>query len=207
MSRYLTSIKLNNSLSATRKIVRNLEPLHAVVEKTLPNDTGRVLWRLDKNYEGYILYIASDMIPDATAIAESYGYPRLPYDDTVKTVDMTRFLDGLSRENKYGFRVAVNPVSTNGRSGRKTVMFGHNAEAWLNKRMEANGFHVEAMRQVDESHRMLRKESSQPTNKIIGTFDGVLTIVDTQKAREAIESGVGGMKAYGCGLITLVPLS
>ncbi len=34
-------------------------------------------------------------------------------------------------------------------------------------------------------------------------FDGVLTVVDADRLREALTAGIGRGKAYGCGLMTL----
>jgi CRISPR system Cascade subunit CasE len=39
------------------------------------------------------------------------------------------------------------------------------------------------------------------------TFDGALRVTDPDTARRALLSGVGAAKAYGCGLLTLAPLT
>jgi CRISPR system Cascade subunit CasE len=39
------------------------------------------------------------------------------------------------------------------------------------------------------------------------TFDGAVRVTDTQQARHALLCGVGSAKAYGCGLLTLAPLT
>ena len=37
-------------------------------------------------------------------------------------------------------------------------------------------------------------------------FDGVLEVSDPGALREALASGIGPAKGYGCGLLTLAPL-
>ncbi|MBX6389146.1 MAG: type I-E CRISPR-associated protein Cas6/Cse3/CasE [Frankia sp.] len=39
------------------------------------------------------------------------------------------------------------------------------------------------------------------------TFDGALRVTDPDRARQTLLNGVGAAKAYGCGLLTLAPLT
>jgi CRISPR system Cascade subunit CasE len=41
----------------------------------------------------------------------------------------------------------------------------------------------------------------------MATYDGILTVTDPALLRRALCHGVGRAKAYGCGLLTLAPVS
>ena len=38
-------------------------------------------------------------------------------------------------------------------------------------------------------------------------FEGILKVTDAELFRSALASGIGPAKAYGCGLLTLAPVS
>lgn len=208
MSYYLTRIKLNDSRRPTWKILNELEPLHAIVEKMFPSDDGgRILWRIDNTYAGNVLYVLSQEIPDATGVVEQFGWPRLPYEDQVRTVRMDKFFSGLEVGQRFGFRVAVNPVRYNGKTRKGTLIVGKRALDLITEKMEANGFSIAsgALRQADESHRSLWKNGRRST-RVITSFEGILTIEDPEKAFKALTCGIGRMKAYGAGLLTLAKI-
>lgn len=201
-SYYLTQIKLNDSRRSTWNLLGELEPLHALVMKMFPNDPGRILWRLDKNYEGPVLYILSADIPDATGVVEQFGWPRLDYQQQVRTVDLTKFFESIREGDRYGFRIAINPVRNNGRTGKNTLIVGKRALDLVRDRLDANGFHVEEVRQADEAHNLLCKNGHK-TVRVITSFEGILSVTDPEKAVQTLVNGVGRMKAYGAGLLTL----
>ena len=204
MSYYLTQIKLNNSRRSTWSILNKLEPLHALVEKMFPGDVGRVLWRMDNTYEGPILYVLSTGIPDATGVVEQFGWPRLDYRDQVRTAKMDTFFDDLKTGDRFGFRVAINPVRHNGKLRRDTLIVGKRAIDLIKEKLESNGFKVDTdlVRQVDESHCQLWKNGKRLT-RVITSFEGIVTIDDAYAAKKALTGGIGRMKAYGAGLLTL----
>lgn len=204
MSYYLTQIKLNNSRRSTWSILNKLEPLHSLVEKMFPGDVGRVLWRMDNTYEGPILYVLSTEIPDATGVVEQFGWPRLDYRDQVRTAKMDTFFDDLKTGDRFGFRVAINPVRHNGKLRRDTLIVGKRAIDLIKEKLESNGFKVDPdlVRQVDESHCQLWKNGKRLT-RVITSFEGIVTIDDAYAAKKALTGGIGRMKAYGAGLLTL----
>ena len=203
MSHYLTQIKLNDSRRSTWGILKQLEPVHALVEKMFPNGSERVLWRIDNNYEGPVLYVLSTEVPAATGVVEQFGWPRLSYDEQVRTSRMDAFFNGLSKGDRFGFRIAINPVRYNGRKRRSALIVGKRAIDLVKERLESNGFSVGSeIRQVEESHCQLWKNGKRST-RVITSFEGILTIEDPDKAVKALTGGIGRMKAYGAGLLTL----
>lgn len=199
---YLTRVRINDSRRSWWSVYNKLEPLHALVEKSVPTDYGRLLWRVDNEYEGPSLYVLSDTIPDMTAVVESYGWPRLDYSDQVKTVDMSRFFEDLREGQRYGFRVTVNPSRRSSSSGKRYSLVGRGAKEWTRSKLEDSGFSVLELEQKEERHASLSKNGRRAMEKLT-TYDGVLIIRDPVLAAKALVSGIGRLKAYGAGLITL----
>ena len=52
-----------------------------------------------------------------------------------------------------------------------------------------------------------RKGKRMRVPVVTATFDGRLTVTDPEALRQALTSGIGRAKAYGCGLMTLAPVA
>ena len=48
-----------------------------------------------------------------------------------------------------------------------------------------------------------KKETRE--NLVSATFEGILTVTDEEKFRETLVMGIGRKKAYGFGLLTIIP--
>ena len=201
---YLTVININETRPLWWKTENDLEALHAMVEKSVPNDSGRVLWRLDKDTgrNGDVLIIKSDTVPDATGIVEQFGWPRLAYDDQVKTADMSRFYGSLAEGQRFHFRIAVNPSKQDSSSKKRYPLVGRNALNWTTGKLENGGFIVHRIEQKAESSPRLMK-NGRPIFVKTTHYIGVVEVADPVKAVKTLEDGIGRYKAYGDGLMTL----
>ena len=200
---YLTVININETRPVWWQTENNLEALHAIVEKSVPGDSGRVLWRVDKDAgkNGDLLVIKSDTIPDATGIVEQFGWPRLGYDEQVKTASMDRLLESLEPGQRFRFRLTVNPMSRS--NGKRVPLVGDDALAWTSGKLEDSGFKILFIEQRDEHSGRLFK-NGRPVFIKSSTYVGTVEIVDADSAREALVNGIGRAKAYGNGLMTLM---
>lgn len=105
---------------------------------------------------------------------------------------------------------------------RRGVRVGHRTAShqlnWFTERATRErhpwGFSVEqtgpeeagAARLVARRREQFRKARGGPLVTIdTATFEGVLTVVDAERFREMLLGGLGGAKAYGCGLLTVAP--
>ena len=43
-----------------------------------------------------------------------------------------------------------------------------------------------------------------PISQVI--YEGILTVIDAEQFRKALCDGIGKKKAYGCGLLTVIPV-
>lgn len=209
---FLTKIKLNDARVATIKLLSNVEVQHAVIEKCFPEDKtdwddGRILWRLDSEYEGHCFYLSSPAKPDATGIIEQFGWPRKTYDDQVKSGSYDSFLSSLKKGQSYGFRMTLNsvkrdPGSVIGQDGRLKSIVGRGALDLLCDKLEKSGFRVDrdTIEQRDERHMKLK--SHKPSLTCV-TFEGTLIVTDPSLASKALKNGIGRAKAFGCGMLSL----
>ena len=202
---YLTVININETRPVWWQTEDNLEALHAIVEKSVPGDSRRVLWRVDKDAgkNGDLLVIKSDTIPDATGIVEQFGWPRLGYDEQVKTTSMDGFLESLRPGQRFRFRVAVSPSKQDPDSRKRYPLVGKNALKWTIDKLQDNGFVVHRIEQRSESSPKLFK-NGRPIFVKTTHYVGVVEIEDSVKARRALIEGIGRYKAYGNGMMTLM---
>lgn len=57
---------------------------------------------------------------------------------------------------------------------------------------------------------MFTKSAGSDTNRVVlttATFDAIVRVAAPELARQHLLSGVGAGKGYGCGLITLAPVT
>ena len=223
---YLTQMHLNPSRRGTRWLLASPQRIHAAVLSSFPPGTaaespdGRILWRVDHAAADrtLTLYVSSPGKPDLTGIVEQAGWPAT--DHGWRTAPTTPLLDGLKSGQRWGFRLTANPVHSVAVPGERGKRFGHvtveKQEQWFLDRMAGWGFAVEdtggglplklhSRRQLSFSRRT--DWTDRTVTVAVATYDGVLTVSDPDLLRHALCHGVGRAKAYGCGLLTLAPLS
>lgn len=201
----LTRVRLNPQRRATWRLQSNLEALHAAVEKGFPtSDHGRVLWRLDSNEVGPVLYVVSESEPDYTGLVEECGWPRLDYGEQVDSTGYNDYLNSMHGGQRVVFRLRFNSVKAKNHCSKLTSVIGENAIALASSRLEP-ALDVESIRQVGEEHPVLVK-SGHRFNPTILTFEGSARVKDAGELRRMLTAGIGRMKAYGCGLLTVMPV-
>ncbi|MBB5933942.1 type I-E CRISPR-associated protein Cas6/Cse3/CasE [Streptomyces zagrosensis] len=194
----------------------------------------RVLWRIDRNQQSRMtLFIVSPSRPDLTHLVEQAGWPTL---DTPgwQSFDYAAFLDALAAGDTWGFRLTANPVhnirmpddAPGTRTKRTAHRTPHHQLRWLLEREETAGFEVirkPADRQLlehgDEHEVIVRdyvplqfgRSASRSARDDVRftrvTYDGRLRITQPEVFRRTLTHGLGKAKAYGCGLMTLAPLT
>lgn len=219
---YLTRFRVNAARRGARKVLNSPQAMHAAVLAGFPHPEdhtrpdARTLWRLDQNANQQItLFIVSPGKPDLTHLVEQAGWPTA---DTWLTRPYQPFLDTLQAGQRWAFRLTANPVRSGWRKDRdETQRFGHvtvdNQVDWLQKRTERNGFTIAA--QPDGQPNLLLHQRrtlsftrhQRRVTLTTATYDGVLAITDPEPLRAMLTTGIGHARAYGCGLLTLAPVS
>ncbi|RBP65569.1 CRISPR-associated Cse3 family protein [Brevibacterium sanguinis] len=231
---FLSRIELNAARRGTRHLLGSPQKLHAAVEASFPSgdpqgqDGGsRRLWRLDTGSPNPRLYVVSATAPDFTHLEEQAGWPTQP---NWAVADYSPLLDDLTTDQFWEFRLAANPVhAVRPEDGGRSKRFAHvtvaQQEEWLARRAQHLGVAFDVGVEVGtddptddedsasvsfrvEERRLMkftRKNHSVTIRKV--RYDGVLRVTDPGRLRSALVNGIGPAKAYGCGLLTLVPVA
>lgn len=210
---FLTQFELNTARRGAQALLGSPQSMHAAVLAGFAHgEAGRVLWRADKLRGTTLLYLLSPSRPDLTHLVEQAGWP------TTRTWDTRAYgplLDRLSEGDAFAFRLAANPTrSTRIKEGHRSQRVGHVTAdqqlGWLLSRADRIGIELGSedeprVRVVERGVDVFGRRGARVT-LARAVFEGGLVVRDPDRLREAIISGIGPGKAYGCGLLTLAPL-
>lgn len=181
---------------------------HSWVEDSFPDERkrkerSRKLWRIDNlNGNSYLLLI-SEKKPDLTRL-EKYGVH-----GTGESKSYDKFLSNIQNGNIYQFRAELNPAHKAIDGGRKHVYPEITADQQMNyfyKKAADNGFRILGCDIKERGFKILRKKSQQSVRLCYAVYEGRLEVTDKDRFRNALINGIGREKAYGCGLMTIIPV-
>ena len=210
---YLSRVQIDSHNRQKIKDLTHAGAYHNWVERSFPEEfnsgeRSRKLWRLDRLQGKDYLLIVSEEEPDKGQL-EHYGLP-----GSAETKSYDNFLGQIEDGMRLAFRVTLNPVvsKSSGEKGVRGRVMPHVTEEhqrqFLLDRAEKNGFILEAEDfKIVESKRALVKKSGQRNLRLIQvTYEGVLTVADKDRFIKTLTQGFGKKKAYGFGLMTVIPL-
>lgn len=208
---YLSRIELNTRLRETMKALASPNRLHGALESAFAGERRRRLWRLDSlGGKLYVLMLSGD-VPDLSSFAEQFGF-----EGGYETKDYSKLLDRIENGSKWHFRLTANPTvakcykDANGDTKHKNVPLTEKQSIdWLKGRAEALGFSLENddFQIVGTKLYDFYKRGGSRSIKVrffSVTFEGVLTVTDSEKFKATLCNGIGREKAYGQGMITIV---
>lgn len=206
----LTRIKLDPARRKTMMALNNPNIFHGAIESSRPGERTRILWRLDSlNSQLYLLLLSENPL-STELIEKEFGYP----DEKAQEKSYDRFLENIKKGSKWNFRLTANPVfaQKSEKQGERGKVIPYASvlkrTEWLEKKALSNGFSInpEEVRIVHSDWIRFRKEgTSSPVTIKSATYEGVLTVTDPDLFRKALVDGIGRGKAYGLGLLTVVP--
>lgn len=209
---YLSRVEIDVENRRKIKDLTHIGAYHNWVEQAFPQEIkdqerSRKLWRIDKLQGKSYLLIQSSTKPDLEKL-ESYG---LAGSGQVKAYD--KFLDKLEEGKTYNFRVVLNPVvsltNPEGKRGRVVPYLKvEDQMKFFIDRTEKNGFSVDPdqVMIVERSYVNLKKQNKRPVRLIKVAYEGLLTIENLDIFKDLLLKGFGKKKAYGFGLMTLIPV-
>lgn len=201
--------------SDNRKKVKDLSHVGAVhnwVESSFPTefDQGfrtRKLWRIDSLKGKQYLLIVSPKPPELNAL-EKYGI-----EGTAQTKPYSSFLDTLKTGQRARFKVTLNPVvavsEEKGMRGRiKPHVTVAQQKQFFMDRSSKNGFLINdgEFEVTEKAYVPLKRKGEPIINLSKVTYEGILTITDIDSFRTILREGFGKKKAYGFGLMTIIPV-
>lgn len=214
---YLSRLQLNsNNRQVWREHLRNPYKVHQMVMRGFPDGLKReeaiVLYRLEMREEAIVLLVQSVHKPDWSTVEPAYLAPADPF-DLLPNPAVKPLLLPLQAGQIFSFRLCANPTfkkvrrDENGErdnSNRVPLLREDEQIEWLQNRAEAGGFRVLQVAISQAQNQKLWKEKGQkPITFYTVHFDGQLQVTQPDKLTQAIKSGIGPSRAFGCGLLSL----
>jgi CRISPR system Cascade subunit CasE len=220
---YLSRVEINRQRLETKQALMNFQIMHAAVLSCFPSSRGRVLWRIDTIQSSTYVLLVSEIKPDFTAFIQQFGWPASG--QLGETKEYEPFLQRIEAESIWRFRLTANPVRNinfreehRDKRGKIASLSAEEQKKWLAVRAEAHGFRLPEVSYTnaegDEikeySHKIVARETKRFRRQgktvtiSVATFEGILTVTDTELFTQTLRNGIGRAKAYGCGLLTIV---
>lgn len=209
---YLSRVEIDIRNRLKIRDLSHLGAYHNWVETSFPLEvkTGirsRKLWRIDRIQETTYLLLVSEEKPDLKLL-EQYGVS-----GSARTKSYDKFLESIEENRFYRFRVTLNPVKAihqeEGKRGRVVpeITVEHQMN-FLESRAEKLGFELKSNDYsiVEKSWVHMRKHGQKPIKLSRATYEGVLKVTDKAVFYESLTKGIGKKKAYGFGLMTVIPV-
>lgn len=211
---YLSRVEIDYKKPKSQIDLKSVGAFHNWVEQSFPEEwrnreRSRKLWRVDVLRGKHYLLIVSDSKPDLRRL-ETYGVA-----GTASAKNYDKFLNSLRNGMRMQFRVTLNPVvsisdTPDARTSRGRVV-PHVTYAqqmnFLLDRAQKLGFSLnENEFAIIERGYSLFMKSVKPIRLSKAVYQGVLTISDADVMRKTLVEGIGKKKAYGFGMMTVIPL-
>ncbi|MDY6063375.1 MAG: type I-E CRISPR-associated protein Cas6/Cse3/CasE [Erysipelotrichaceae bacterium] len=209
---YISRVEIDVNNPKKIKNLTHIGAYHSWVEDSFPEEKAmnirtRKLWRVEKLGKKQFLMVVSKSVPNKT-IFEKYGVK-----NTSESKDYDLFLKKIKKGNRMFFKVTLNPVICKaidiGKRGiiKPCLSIDEQLEYIMN-RAEINGFSLkpENLAIVEKGVVILVKDNKEKIKFVKAVYEGYLTVEDADKFREILTSGIGKHKAYGFGMMTVIPM-
>lgn len=211
---FLTKLTINVRSREFRRDCANIHDMHRTVMSAYPDvddpsarQAHGVLWRLDSTQGGFVQYVQSRTEPDWGKLPS--GHLLVP----AEVRPLRPVLDAVAPGRKLAFRVVANPTMCDSKTRKRLPHRTPEKQVeWLIRQGERFGFVIPATGNGQPD------VAPSPSSTLVGQkrdqgkitiepvrFDGHLIVTDAASFTDALVSGVGRAKAYGCGLISLAP--
>ncbi|MFC4564846.1 type I-E CRISPR-associated protein Cas6/Cse3/CasE [Nocardiopsis mangrovi] len=223
---YLSRLPVNTASRAFRRDFADVQQMHRTLMSVLPEVvTGeparrehRLLWRIDPTDTGYALLVQTLTPPVWDRLPEGY------LAGEAQTRSMDGALKAIAPGRALAMRLIANPTRIvrdpsapkEERGKRVPLRDPEQQLGWLARKGEQHGFVVPAGADGAMAVNVTPcppvvgyKGDGRRRDKITISavrYDGRLVVTDADAFTEAVRSGIGRAKAYGCGLVSLAPI-
>lgn len=191
------ALRITDPYSLHRVVYSLYEDVRTETEKKASQTSGLLYADQGGDVHGRRILLLADR-PPAECIDGQYGQVQS------KTID-AGFLD----HPRYRFKVVVNPTRRDKASGKLMPVKGREAIAdWFSERAPKSwGFSVLPQSlQVDSTTvQCFKAKNSHPVTLAKAQLQGVLQVTDAQQFKTSFSRGIGRGRAFGCGLLQIVP--
>ncbi|WP_117214283.1 type I-E CRISPR-associated protein Cas6/Cse3/CasE [Allorhizocola rhizosphaerae] len=227
---YLSKLLINVYSREFRRDHADIRQMHRTVMsgyRGLPNDTPArqsqaILWRLDTMHRGFVQYVQSLGKPDWSQLPADYLL------EPAQVRSLQPVLDAIAPGRRFAFRLVANPVRDilrpTGQPTAEPRKRAHQIKVarrdpqeqleWLIRKGEHHGFVIPTASsgRPDAApspclplKSQKRAEDRGPITIEPVRFEGHLIVTDAPTFTDAVCTGIGRGKAYGCGLLSLAP--
>ena len=207
---YLSRIPLDTTRRSTMKALVSPNLFHGAIEQSFPGPRKRNLWRIDKLHEKTYLLVLSQERPDFSRVADQFG--NTGNENVWECRPYEPLLNRIEPLDVWHFRLTANPVISKsaGQDNRGRIL-GHVTpeyqKKWLMDRAEKHGFLLceEGFSVVESRWLRFRKgtDGGRSVTLLSVTYEGMLTVTDSEAIVHTLIEGLGRGKAYGLGLLTI----
>lgn len=206
---YISRVEIDDKNRRKIKNLTHLGAYHNWVENSFPAEVDahermRHLWRIDRlNGKRYLLIVSQNK-PDLEKMTQ-YGVAC-----TAMVKDYDHFIDKIANDQVMNFRLTANPTHRENGKVYPHITVEQQKE-WLEKRSEHAGF------------QLLNNEAGSPAFDIVNrdwptlyhqrrvrlsrvSFEGLLKVTDSELFKQTLVQGIGREKAFGMGMITVIPV-
>ncbi len=216
MSGYLSLLRLNPDDPQVRSDLRSATEMHRSIMAAFPNANGGanaararmgILFRVNDDPEEITVLVQSQEPPcwENLARRAPSGYLLEP----ARIGPLDQLLDRVAHGTTWRFRLLANATTAHGNQ-HHAVINEQDLVAWLTRRAEALGAHLATTTGAptftvqDAGAARGRRGPSRVVVRQTA-FEGTLRVADPAALRQAVINGVGRARAYGCGLLSLLP--
>lgn len=206
---YLSRVEIDSTNRRKLKNLTHLGAYHDWVENCFPeeiknHERQRHLWRIDDlKGKRYLLLLSSDR-PDEGELLR-YGV-----DGTVMIKEYDKFIDKLNVGQIMMFKLTANPTHCKDGKVYPHVTVKQQSK-WLLDRSKGLGFDIlesdgiPSFSVINREWQVMKRKGGRSVKLSKVTYQGYLKIVDLDLFRSALLKGVGREKAFGMGLMTVIP--
>jgi CRISPR system Cascade subunit CasE len=196
--RAIRKLRITDPYSLHRVVYGLFEDIRRVEEKVSSRPSGIVYADQGGDFQVRRILILSNRPP------------REPLPEDSCRLESREIPESLFNFLRFRFKVMINPGRRNNRTRRIEPVRGRDEiAAWFCERAVSNwGFTVVPEHLQVEDTEILRF-TGRNRNRITlarTTLQGVLEVTDTGRFRAAFAAGLGRGRAFGCGLLQIVPL-
>lgn len=208
---YLSRVEIDKKDRKKIKDLSYVGAIHNWVESSFPKEfqeevRTRKLWRIDPlDGSDYLLIVSEE--PPSIEKLERYGVP-----GTGQVKNYDNFLNNIEEGKSYNFRITLNPVVSEmedpgQKRGRVKPLANDEQMKFLYDRSKRNGFQLnnDEFFIVNRGHAIFKRSSQKQIKLSKVTYEGRLTIIDKEQFVETLTKGFGKKKAYGFGMMTVIP--
>jgi CRISPR system Cascade subunit CasE len=192
------ALKITDAYSLHRVVYSLFEDVRSDAEKVGHTQSGILYSDQGGDFYGRKILLLSDREPK-NQVEDKYG-------QVLTKVIGPDFL----KYNKYRFKVQVNPVRKDKLTGKRIAIKGRDATTqwFIERAIKSWGFEVDAMHLQIDSIEVLQFNSKNDQTITIGKahIQGLLTVTDFEQFQQSFKQGIGKGRAFGCGLLQVVPV-